>query len=491
MNTLRIALEPQLIHASGPQVHWTWREILTTLGYAWNEVALGDACDIAFVADATCAPRARLCVRADHAAWATPSSHRLAKLSQVGVWPILVFKGDSANAQTGAMPTRLSDSRWWLPRDIAFDLFWLATGQEERHWPQGAHGFYDLTGSPALRDDVFQKAPVMQMLSALQHLLCELGVPAPEPRWPNGKRAAVAISHDVDYPEVIRWLEPARIVARQGARGLGPALGVLSGKRTHWHFANWQALEREYGARSAFYFVARQGSLVEYATGTPDTFYDVASPRFTNVMRELVGQGWEVGLHASYRANEDRARFAAEKRKIEAACGQPIAGNRHHYWHMNPSDVEETLLMHEQVGFEYDSSLTHDRYLGWRRGLSTPFYPFHQKERRELRTLQLPVAWMDAQVFVHTSPSDDERRALLNTLIDRAAEDGGTFVINIHDYVFDDALFPGWSRALREALDHIRERGDFWHATPVELARHWSARYQAIRAHSQGLQLAA
>jgi hypothetical protein len=155
---------------------------------------------------------------------------------------------------------------------------------------------------------------------------------------------------------------------------------------------------------------------------------------------------------------------------------------------MNPNDVEETLLMHEQVGFEYDSSLTHDRYLGWRRGLSTPFFPFHQAERRELRTLQLPVAWMDAQVFVHATPPGEERRALLNDLVDRAAKDQGTFIINIHDYVFDDALFPRWARALRELLDHIHERGDFWHATPAELARHWTSRYHQLVASSQGLQ---
>lgn len=487
MHTLRIALEPAIELAYGPQLHWAWRQILATLGYAWEQVAPDAECDVAHVRHESLAPRARLCVQLDEGCWFAPASRRLSGLGPGGDWPTLVFD-DSAGT---VAPVALGDGRLWLPRDIAFDLFWMATGQEERHWPQVAHGFYDLTATAALRDGLFQKAPLMGMLRALEGLLRSMGLPPPQARWPGGKRAAAAISHDVDYPEVIRWLEPARVVARQGAKGVGAAWSILSGKRTHWHFGDWQALERSYGTRSAFYFVARQGSLVEYASGTPDTFYDITAPRFRQLLRGLTDQGWEVGLHASYHAYQDLGRFAAEKRRLEDACGRSVAGNRHHYWHMNPKDVEETLLMHEQVGFEYDSSLTHDRYLGWRRGLSTPFSPFHQRERRQLRTLQLPVAWMDAQVFAHAALEEADRRALLNGLITRAAADGGTFIINIHDYVYDDALFPGWSRALRESLDRVNECGLFWLATPVELARHWESRYRAILVRSQGLSLGA
>jgi hypothetical protein len=408
-------------------------------------------------------------VRGDLDAWPAPHARRLADLVASADWPP-VARGGCAG---------------WLDRDVAFDVYWLATGQEERRWAQDKHGFYAVDAPAA--EALFTSAPSSASIAALGRLLVELGLPQPAPAWPGGKRVAAAITHDVDYPEVIRWLEPLRVVARQGPRGFGPALAVASGQRRHWHFESWQDLECDYGARSAFYFVARKGSLVEYAAGTPDSFYDAASPRFRTIMRKLVDDGWEVGLHASYLAYQSRERFAAEKRRIEDACGGEISGNRHHYWHMNPADVEETLLMHEQVGFKYDSSLAHNRHIGWRRGLSTPFFPFHHGLGRELDTLQLPVAWMDAQLFGHPVLSPEARHALLAGMIDRTAEHGGMFMINIHDYVFDERLFPGWVRALRGALDHIRARGDFWLATPAEIAGHWRERYGRLLAGSHGL----
>jgi peptidoglycan/xylan/chitin deacetylase (PgdA/CDA1 family) len=104
-------------------------------------------------------------------------------------------------------------------------------------------------------------------------------------------------------------------------------------------------------------------------------------------------------------------------------------------------------------------------------------------------TLQLPVAWMDAQLFLHDAAALDAgaRRARLVELIDRAAAHRGSFVINIHDYVFDAALFPGWVQALRDALDHIHARGDFWLATPEEITRHWCDRYARLLSSSRGL----
>ena len=249
------------------------------------------------------------------------------------------------------------------------------------------------------------------------------------------------------------------------------------------------ALEDAFGARSAFYFVARQGSLVEYARGTPDPFYDVTTPRFRALFQELIAGGWEVGMHASYRAFESVDRFAAEKARLEAACGAPVLGNRHHYWHMNPADVEETLQMHSDVGLLYDTSLTYDRHLGWRRGTSIPFFPFAQRAGCEIDVVQLPVAWMDAQLMQRDDLAQPQRETLVRELIDRTVMQGGLFVANVHDYVFDDELYPGWLATLQAGLEHVVGRGDLWIATPAEIARHWVDRYRMLCKVSSGLNL--
>ncbi|NJN16780.1 MAG: hypothetical protein HC822_11180, partial [Oscillochloris sp.] len=234
-------------------------------------------------------------------------------------------------------------------------------------------------------------------------------------------------------------------------------------------------------------FVPRRGSLPEYALGTPDPFYDIQAPHFRRLLHDLAAAGWEVGLHASYRAYERPDGIAAERALLEAAAGTTVIGNRHHYYHMHPGNPEATLLAHERAGLLYDSSLTHDRYLGWRRGSSWPYLPFHHGERRALRTLQLPTGWMDAHVFLRCAENPGERDALLRDLADRAIDQGGLMLIDIHDYVYDDALFPDWRATYSRLFSYLGARGDVWLARPCDIATHWINRQAAIERASEGL----
>jgi hypothetical protein len=481
---LRIAIDPRLAGRHGPEIHWTWRLLLAGIGWAWEEVSLDSACDVAFVAEPAHAPTARLCIRANPAAWMQPAACRLGRVSRHdGVaWP--GFEGEARVADL----VRVSAGRVICQRDLIFDVFWLATGQEERYWPKDKHGFFDLAGTATLREQVLRQALASQISAWLQKTLLNLGCPPPVPRWPHGRRAAAGVGHDVDYPILIRWLEPLRVIARQGWCGLCPAWSVLTDGRSHWQFSNWVEMEKQLQTRSAFYFVARQGSLLEYAAGNPDSFYDITSERFRQLFRYLAEEDFEVGLQASYLAYQSREKFAAERQRLEEMLGRPVVGNHHHYWHLNPDDVENTLLIHEQVGLQYDSSLVHDHYLGWRRGLSQPFFPFHQAERRELRTLQIPLAWMDDQLFGLRVHNPGDRWESLRTLADRVVEQGGCLLVDVHNYVFDDALFPGWAQTYCRLLEYLLDRGDFWFGTPAEIAEHWIARYTALVQASRGLE---
>ena len=193
-------------------------------------------------------------------------------------------------------------------------------------------------------------------------------------------------------------------------------------------------------------------------------------------------------MHASYLAYMAQERLAAEKQRLEMAARTAVVGNRHHYWHMNPADPDETLQMHADIGLLYDTSLTHDRHLGWRRGSTAPFYPFATSKDREIDVVQLPVAWMDAQLSQRVDLSQPQREAMVVALVDHVAAQRGLFVANVHDYVFDEVLFPGWLATLRAALERITVSGDFWMATPAAIAAHWRRRYQQLLSSSHGLE---
>lgn len=481
---IKIAIAPELKESFGPEICWTWRLLLSGIGLSWEEVALDDPdCDIAYVVHSERQYHARFFVTANPRSWEQRGDRRLRNVERQNGFAYPCFQDDSFHPDL----IRAANGCLACQRDLIFDVFWLATGQEEQYWPKNKHGHFDLAGTVVQQEQALRLAMGSSIGCFLEKIFVSLGFPASIPRWPHGKRAAAAVGHDVDYPEIIKWLEPLRVLARQGLRGLPAAAALLRGKRKHWHFLSWAEMERILDTRSAFYFVARQGSLFEYALGTPDPFYDVRSRRFRKLFADLTEKGFEIGLHASYRAYENCEQFAAEKQALEEASAQSIRGNRHHYWHLSPDDPESTLLLHERIGLQYDTSLIHDRYVGWRRGLCWPFFPFHQQERRELKTLQIPTAWMDDHLFGHRKDNPGDRMEILHALADRAADQGGCLLVDVHDYVFDEVLFPEWAGTYRGLWEYLIARADFWVDTPHRIAEHWIRRYSALQQASRGL----
>lgn len=482
---LKILIDPLIKDKYGPEVCWTWRLLLTSIGYGWEEVPQDSSeYDIAYFSDLEKIETCKLCVHADLNLWDQRSGLRLENVARFDrlSYPLFQCKHSPNPAFS------VNNGQIECERDIIFDVFWLITGQEERHWPKDKHGFFELSTTAFFKKQVLRLALASGIGTWLEKRLLGFRFPSPFPRWPNKKQAAACLSHDVDYPQVKRLLEAIRIIGRQGLSGLRAALSVMVGEKTYWHFSSWVELEKKLNLRSAFYFAAVQGSIFKFAFGIPDPFYDVKSQKFRKLFKYLTDEGFEIGLHSSYLAFESGKKFANERQIFQQSTGQEIWGNRHHYWHLNPDDIESTLMLHEQIGFKYDSSLTHERYVGWRRGLTWPFFPFHQAERRQLKTLQISPTWMDDQLFGHLDHNPGDRLETLRGLIDTAAEHGGCLVINVHDYVFDDVLFPGWRKTYLWLIENLLNRSDFWIGTPGEIADHWIKRYNSLVHESHGLE---
>ena len=96
----------------------------------------------------------------------------------------------------------------------------------------------------------------------------------------------------------------------------------------------------------------------------------------------MIDEGWEIGLHASYNAYNGSLR--SEKILLEKYANIEIQGLRHHYWHISPTNAEETLILHNKSGFFYDSSLAFEKIIGFRRGIGLPFFPYSTKTREKI-----------------------------------------------------------------------------------------------------------
>ena len=345
---------------------------------------------------------------------------------------------------------RRESGRLRFSNDIVFSSYWLLTGAREPGYRRDRFDNLHLEGSFFLQHGLCARPLVSEYGAVLRSTFAGRGrAPAALP-W-SGRGAAFAFTHDVDYPQIIRSIECARLLASRGIKALPSVAGVLKGTNHFWKFADWMEFEGALGTRPTFYFLARKGSLAGYAMGTPDGFYDIRKKEFTALFRELRERGCEIGLHASYHAHRSAEQLRREKDALEQAAGVKVEGNRHHYWHLDPSAPHETLRRQEEAGLVYDSSLAFEFYPGFRRGICHPFRPYHAGERRELNLVELPPTWMDDHF---------DRRLAVNGIADpvayarelvrvaRSLE--GTVVVNYHPRGMNADFYPRYGEWLKK-----------------------------------------
>lgn len=323
-------------------------------------------------------------------------------------------------------------------------------------------------------------------VSVLEGALAARGLTG-RPRWPDGRRAAIALSHDVDRPDRYALLEsawrPWRF--RRSPRGYVETTIGLIGSRLRdpdpldqWRFEDVVAFERGLDVRSTFFFSVTPFHR-PWADGV-DVAYDAGTGRFRRVMRGLVDAGFEVGLHASYNAFESAARLRSERERLSRLAGAEVRGLRHHYWHLGP-DIARTLRFHEEAGFSYDTSIAFNERSGFRRSVALPFLPYDDVLARPLRTVQVPSFSMDAGVF-STAVDVDGAVDQVMGLVDAIAAGGGVGAINWHAEASAPrgALLRPWALAYQEIVRRLVARPEIWVAPLAEIDGWWRGRAAAV-----------
>lgn len=477
VTALRIALHPSLAPFAA-EVKYAWRTLMHQAGFAASFEWLapsGQAADVSYGPPGS--GRAAVHVNSCGLSFTDAHAFEPRQLREADGLPLLAWDETPPDVQ------RTVVGGLEFTSDIVFTSFWLLTGARERCYRRDARDNFHLDGSFLLQNDLLRRPLVSLYSDCLRRHFAALGKPPlPLPWTRGGAQAAFAFSHDVDYPEMIRAIEFLRVLAGRTHAPRGMAGAVLAGKNHFWKFAEWMEFARRFGTQPAFYFSARKGSLAQYATGTPDCFYDIGSPRFGELFAQLRDAGCEVGLHASYNAYQDASQLRREKESLERAAGTSVEGGRHHYWRLNPQAPHETLAHHAAMGMQYDSSLAFEFYPGFRRGTCHPFRPFHRGERRELDLIELPPAWMDdhfdRRLAVNriANPNAPEAEvaaaaeAYAASLLDAARRTGGVVVVDYHVRGMNADFFPRYGPWLARFAEK-RFDSSLCFLAPRELAR--------------------
>ncbi len=387
--------------------------------------------------------------------------------------------------------------------DIVYSTYVVVSGALEQHDERDAWGGVLGAKSSLKRLNLLERPLVADYCRHLQRLLQCAGLQhRGVARWPVGKRFAIAISHDVDFPfsrptakfqakrfardfQRGEWksaqnkmLSLFKTMALQGMRLAGEAKSD-----PNFCFERWRQLLSKLNARSCFYVAAV--SSADRGSCKDDVDYDYRDRAMVGAMRECIDEGFEIGLHASINAKQDPQRMASERELLESVLdGYRLRGVRHHYWSMDSQFPERTLRSHAEAGFCYDSSFGLNDAPGFRRGICWPFTPFDRERVEAVPILEVPPTLMDGAIFsnpvAHEEGCDRIRRH-----IQSIADQGGAVVLDWHLEQLNPSRLHGAGPALQEVLLEFAGESEIYWASPAEISDWWQLRRRQIAEHAE------
>ncbi|HNX39109.1 MAG TPA: polysaccharide deacetylase family protein [Methanothrix sp.] len=270
------------------------------------------------------------------------------------------------------------------------------------------------------------------------------------PSYPDDRRFAVCLTHDIDCVYISKdcILDVLNNLAARPGLKKSFALRMpfyLLQQRSNpiWNFESIMELEREYGAKSTFFFMAGDRDLGRAVNYRIEDLKDD--------LRQISSSGWGIGLHCGYHSYDCLEELKAEKLRLEKALGQEIPGCRNHYLRFQVPDTWELL---HQAGFKYDATLGYADFAGFRNGMCYPFKPFNLKTGRPIDIWEIPLAIMDGTLFDYMSLDAAGAWEIARQIIDTAESLGGVITILWHNtFMLGDKL-----KFYRKILDYCQEK---------------------------------
>lgn len=297
--------------------------------------------------------------------------------------------------------------------------------------PQVVKGWLEPLQSPRDRGTPspveFPRLPLDDLVETLRRLCATLAYEAPvrlAAPWPDGHRAAITVTHDVDTPWI---LDPAR----------SPLLGALL------------EAEGSAGMRGAWYVTARP-----------------LRAKHSPALARITDRGHEIGAHGwNHDSKLDYVGVRRQKRRmrlvLERFGDRPIAGIRTP-WNSRSPRLLEVL----SESFEYDSSVPNANgfYSAVTRSGCCSVFPY----RHASGIVELP-ATLPPDTSLGSSGYD-----VLAPVVDRIVELGGVVVVTVHPQPHQSGHREGIA-ALGSFLAATFQRhgNSLWRATPREIVRRY------------------
>ncbi|MHB1223760.1 MAG: polysaccharide deacetylase family protein [Gemmatimonadaceae bacterium] len=301
--------------------------------------------------------------------------------------------------------------------------------------------------------------------------------------WPDGRRWAVALAHDVDvvaaWPAfaAMRWLELVRGGhPGRAARAVRAAAGSALGAPVRRAVQTILATEARHDVRATWFFLCGTPTVRTIRRG--DLTYSPESRSARRLLATVGAAGHEVGLHGSFATWRDPATMAGQRDRLAALAGRPVEGIRQHFLRMRPGETQRAMT---DAGFRYDATFGFSDRNGFRLGVADVLGGFFDYQRDEPLALDVvPLVWMDRALSKYRGIEDPERwidDALALAAVSRAV--GGLWSGLWHPNLTDALGYPDAPRAFERLVREL-VAGDPFVAPTGELVA-WRSARRAVR----------
>jgi peptidoglycan/xylan/chitin deacetylase (PgdA/CDA1 family) len=276
------------------------------------------------------------------------------------------------------------------------------------------------------------------------------------PEYPEGKKFAIVLSHDVDAIKA-PW---GYYVHHLLTDFIPTSKCILKRKNPYNTIEKIVNIEKNYNAKSTFFFMANEND----PTGKRYKIEDLE-----NEIGFLVDEGFDIGLHGSYNAYNSYDMIVKEKKRLEKVAKIKIIGYRNHYLMFK---IPETFYNLEKAGFKYDSTLGYANVVGFRGGSVYPYIP----KWYNTTILEIPMNVMDGSLFSYMKLDLENAWKEVDRLMKITEKYGGVLTFNWHNYYFDGICWKEYEKLYLKILKEGNKR-NAWITSCEDLYKWWKYDY--------------
>ena len=287
----------------------------------------------------------------------------------------------------------------------------------------------------------------------------------PSLEFKHKEKPVYELSHDVDYIEKTIKLRLKQTLFNgyntfkslrsnsEFKKNSLKTIHFLTKNPSYWCFDYWQKIEKDYNVRSTFYFYAATAKKQGLLPWIIDPSYNIKkNMRVSLKIKQLVSEGFDIGLHGSFLSAVDEDRLYQEKNLLEDVTNRQIRKVRQHWLHY----VEDiTPYLHEKY-FDYDSTLGWNDRMGFRSGSASRYRPYDHIQQIAFKHQVTPQILMDSHIYDYGSGHVEEHMKNALTMLQSLAAFKKPHVsISWHQRVCSHDY--GWHKAYEQILNRLND----------------------------------